>query len=369
MTYRSTWCEVDLNQFRQNIRILKQVAGTKMLQVVKANAYGHGLVRMSHEVVAAGADMVGVATIGEAEQLLDSKISVPVLIITPTDPEEIEWSVAHGVHFLAWRTDQFECALEVAAKYERVPLIHLEVDVGMARSGLSFSEFPGFVASMTPAMKSAVVAIAAHFYSAAMEDLAPAYRALDGFMECARVAEQYELRPLLHIANSTGTIRIPEARLGMVRMGVTGYGLSPSKFAVIPEGVAPVMTWMAKVTNVKHVEPGVGVSYAWEYVADQPHRVATLGIGYADNFHRHPPGVNRVLLGGVEVPVLGRVCMDQCIARIPDNLDVNVGDTAVIIGSQGNASITAADIALRWGTNTYDVVAGIRNRVPRIYNG
>ncbi len=369
MTYRSAWCEVDLVQFRQNIRTLKQVVGTQMLQVVKANAYGHGIVRMAQEAVAAGADMLGLATIGETEQLLKAGIDVPILMITPMDDEEIDFCVAHGVHFFVWRFDQFERAMLAAETHGHRPYLHVEIDAGMARSGVAMNKFESLLQSLTPAMRDSVVAYAAHFFSAAIEDLEPAYKSLSGFMKCAAIAKGMGLERMLHIANSTGALRIPEARLDMVRMGSAAYGIAPSKFAVMPEGVGWVMSLKANVTNVNSVEPGSGVSYAWEYVATEPHRIATIGLGYGDGIRRYPPCANSVLLSEVETLVLGRVCVDQFVVRVPDNAECNVGDTAVVIGRQGAAEITARDVSLRWGTNAYDVLMGLRNRIPRVYVG
>ena len=338
-----------------------------MLQTVKANAYGHGLVRIAHEAVAAGADMLGIATIGEADQLIASDVNAPLLMITPTDPEEIDFCVAHGVHFFVWRLDQFDRALAAAERYNRRPYLHIEIDVGMARSGVAAGNFADLLNSLTQPMREVVVALAAHFYSAAMEDLAPAYKSLEQFMSCAATAKAGGLDVMLHIANSTGTLRMPEARLDMVRMGAAAYGIAPSKFAPMPAGVDYPLSLYAKVTNVNEVSPGSGVSYAWEYVAADHHRIATIGIGYGDGIRRYPPGANTVLLGGVEAPVLGRVCVDQFIARIPDGVECRPGDTAVVIGAQGDAHISARDVSLRWGTNTYDVLMGIRDRIPRVY--
>ncbi|MGH8574776.1 MAG: alanine racemase, partial [Gammaproteobacteria bacterium] len=345
--------------------MLKQGAATKALLVVKANAYGHGLLRMASEAVAAGMDMLGVATIGEAEELIESGLSAPVLIMCALDDREIEFCVARDVHFFAWRAEHFDQAAAAADKYGSKPKIHIEVDTGMSRSGVDRSDFADLIGSLTPRKRDSIVGVSSHFHSADLECLDSAAWQLKEFLECVDIARAMGLAPLTHIANSPASIRLPVSRLDMVRLGVAAYGLAPSEYTALPAGLGPVLSWMARVTNVKTIPAGRGVGYGWRYVADRAERVATLGIGYADGYHRSPPGVNSVLIGGVEAPVVGSVFMDQCVFVVPENVCCAVGDTAVLIGRQGAKALTADDLAERWMTNSYDVVAGIRTRVPR----
>jgi alanine racemase len=367
--YRSSWCEIDLAQFRTNLRRLSQLAGTRTLLVVKANAYGHGLTRMAAEAVACGVDMLGVAAVVEADTLLREGLTAPILIMCALDGEEIDYCVAHGVHFLAWRGDHVRRAAEAAQRYGRRPAIHLEVDTGMSRSGVDVADFATLVDAIPPALRADIVGLATHFHSADLDDTASAQRQLASYQTCVEIARAKGLRPLLHVANSPGTIRLPASRLGMVRLGIAAYGLPPSDATPLPDGVAPVLSWKAKLTNVKDIERGRGVGYAWRYVAESKESVGTLAIGYADGLHRFPAGVNVALLGGQRAPVLGSVFMDQCVVRLPPGVGSEIGDVAVLLGRQGDEAITAEEIAERWGTNNYDVVSGIRGRVPRRYVG
>ena len=365
--YRSAWCEIDLVQFRANLVRLRRIAGTRTLLVVKANAYGHGLSRMATEAIASGVDALGVATIGEAHSLVEDGTRVPILIMCALDNVEIDYCVAQGVHFLAWRRDQFDRAAEAAERFDRRPNIHLELDTGMSRSGVDPTDFEMLIRSLSPAMRQAIVGLATHFHSADLESTDSAEEQLSQFLACASVAERMGLTPLLHVANSPGTIRLPASRLGMTRLGIAAYGLLPSECTPLPEGLAPVLSWKANVTNVKDLPEGRGVGYGWRHIAQIKESVGTLAIGYADGYQRFPLGVNSVLLGGVESPVLGSVFMDQCVVRLPTEVTAQVGDTAVLLGSQGAMRLTAEELAARWGTNNYDVVAGIRSRVPRRY--
>ncbi|HZM79168.1 MAG TPA: alanine racemase [Candidatus Limnocylindrales bacterium] len=368
-TYRSSWCDVDVLQFHANLRILRRVAGTGMLQVVKANAYGHGLVRMAQEAIRSGAvDMLGVATIGEADSLLDAGLDAPILIMCAMDDQEIDYCVAHNIHFLAWRRDHFDAAYTAASRYGKKPLVHLEADTGMARSGAGVAELANLLDDLPQQVLACIVGLASHFTSADLDDLTHSERQLKEFQESVDLVTKAGLKPLIHLANSPGALRLPDARMGMVRMGIAGYGLPPSDFTRLPDGVAPVLEWKANLTSVKEIGPGQGVGYAWKYIANRVERVATIGVGYADGLRRYPDGANVVLMdNGVSADVVGSVFMDQALLRVPEKVPAKVGDTVVLLGCSGDAMLTAEAIAQRWGTNNYDVVSGIRSRVPRQY--
>jgi alanine racemase len=365
--YRSSWCEIDLARFRQNLSQLRKQAGTKALLVVKANAYGHGLVPMSREAEAVGIDMLGVATVGEAFDLLEAGLSTPILVMCALDFAEIDYCVARGIHFMAWSNEHFRHAMKAAERYGSAPRIHVEVDTGMSRSGIAADELPSLLESLASEELQAIVGVMTHFHSADLAHIESAQNQLADFRQTFDVIIKAGLTPLFHAANSPGSIRLPESRLDMVRLGIAAYGLLPSDFTPLPAGVSPVLTWKANVTNVKRIEIGQGVGYAWKYVANESHQVATLGIGYADGFRRSPHGVNTTIVRGAEAAVIGSVFMDQCVFRVPNGLRCEVGDTTTVLGSDGGLNLTAERIAERWQTNNYDVVAGIRSRVPRRY--
>jgi alanine racemase len=367
---RNSWLEVDITQFRQNLTNIRARTRAKLLLVVKANAYGHGLVRMAQEAVAHGVVMVGVGTVNEAEQLVQAKLDAPILVLSPLLDDEIEYCVANGVHFLAWRLDHFAMAARAGQKSGRTPHIHIELDFGMARSGVNESQFVELLSQLDDDHLSMVYGMCAHYaFAAVAVDFEVLRPHVDAFNRCVAEIKARGVTPLRHLSNSAGTFRFPEGHLDMVRMGASAYGIISTKLFDIASVAQPVASWKAQVTNVNTVDAGAGVSYAWEYVAAERHRIATIGVGYADGFHRHPSGVNTVLVGGVEAPVLGRINMDQCVFRVPDDVDVKPGDEVVLLGKQGDAEITIPHIAQRWGTNGYDVLVGIRNRIPRIYLG
>ena len=368
--YRSSWCEVDLAQLRTNIRLIRKPLGTrKALLVVKANAYGHGIVPIAAEAEAAGIDMLGVATVGEAEWILDAGIETPMLIMCAMDPAEIEYAVAHGVNFMAWTTTHFDTARRAAEKYGVAPQIHLEIDTGMSRSGVDRDDVLQLLSDLSEPMRESIVGLMTHFHSADMPDLDSAKVQLAEFSRAVEVVHQYGIRPTVHVANSPGALRIPDSWMDMVRIGIAGYGLPPSEYTPLPDGVLPILNWVAQVTNTKSVPPGRGVGYAWRYIAETDVQVATLGVGYADGYRRAPLGVNVLRFKERDARVVGSVFMDQCLFLVPDGVGCSVGDTAVLVSSTPGSSQSAEAIAERWGTNNYDVVASIRNRVPRRYCG
>jgi alanine racemase len=367
---RNAWLEVDITQFRQNLTNIRARTSAKLFLVVKANAYGHGIVRMAQEAVAHGVVMVGVGTVNEAEQLVRAKLDAPILVLTPLMDDEIEYCVSNGVHFLAWRRDHFVAASRARAATGRTPHIHIELDFGMARSGVTETQFMELLSELDDDDLAMVYGMCAHYaFAAVAVDFDVLRPNVDAFNRCVTAIKARGVTPLRHVSNSAGTFRFPEGHLDMVRMGASAYGIISTKLFDISRVAVPVATWKALVTNVNTVEAGQGVSYAWEYVAPEPHRIGTIGLGYADGFHRHPSGVNAVLVGGIETPVLGRINMDQCVFRVPDGMDVRVGDEVVLLGKQGDAEITISQLAQRWETNGYDVLVGIRDRVPRIYLG
>lgn len=365
--YRSSWCEIDLSNLRTNIAALRKNAAPKALLVIKANAYGHGILGIAKEAQACGIDMLGAATIGEAETIQGAGVTTPILIMCAMDSTEIDYCVANDVHFMAWNKDHFRQAAESAVKYKKQPKIHLEIDTGMCRSGIVPENLEQLFDKLDTADLANIVGVMTHLHSADLEDTKSSIGQLTRFKTIFDLIENAGISPIFHAANSPGTMRIPEAHFDMVRLGVAAYGIAPSEYSPLQETMEPVLSWKANITNIGTIEPGNGVGYAWRYIADKQETLGTLGVGYADGYRRAPMGVNTILVGNSEAPVVGSVFMDQCCFKIPESMTCNVGDTVTLLGSQGDLSITSDDIAEKWMTNNYDVVASIRNRVPRRY--
>lgn len=368
-TKRNTWLEVDLKQLSANLRIIKEVAGVPVLVVVKANAYGHGLIECAQTVVESGASMLGVATVCEALALRQAGITADILRITAYGLDEVPEMVAANTHFLCWEEAQLQAANDAAAHLGTNAKLHLQIDTGMGREGLFAKDALEFAHRVKSAYKHVqMVGITSHFYLADGNDTAPVEDQYRAFVTALTALEQAGLRPpLAHIANSPALLRFPHTRFDMVRSGVITYGLPYEQGFDLPVGIAPIASWKARLVSIRQLPPGHVVSYGGQYVTAGTETIGILPVGYADGLHRFPRNANCVLLRGRRIPTVGRICMDQCMIRIPDDLQVSVGEEVVILGHQGGLEIDSLDIAERWGTNNYDVLCNISARVPRVF--
>lgn len=368
-TKRNTWLDVDLAQLGRNFQIIQREAGVPVLVVVKANAYGHGLVECARTLAATGARMFGVATVCEAMALRHAGITTDILRITAYGPDEVPDMVASDIQFFCWEEEHLRLANEAALELRKIARLHLQIDTGMGREGLFAEQALDFAKLARRYGNIELVGITSHFYLADSDDTSSVERQYRNFMSAVSALEREGLRPpIAHLANSPGLLRFPQARLDMVRSGVITYGLPYEEGFPLPEGIRPIATWKARIVSVKTLPPGHVVSYGGQYVTAGFETIAILPVGYADGLHRFPRNVNHVLLQGRRVPTVGRICMDQAMIRIPDDLRASVGDEVVIIGRQQDNEIDSLDVAKRWGTNNYDVLCNISPRVPRIFS-
>lgn len=368
----SCWFEVDLGQFRKNIQIIEEFTGTPVLVVLKSNAYGHGLVPCAKAAVESGARMLGVATYGEAAMLRDHGIEADILRITAYHPDEIPFMIAHDIDFFVWNAELVDFVRDFAQKLQKKAKIHLKIDTGMGRLGV----FPEKAAELAKKIANCnditFVGVATHFHSAEAEDSAVSQKQINLFNGAVEQMKADQTLPdMVHMANSRGLLKFPGAHYNMVRSGIVTYGIGYEPGFDLLEGMKPIGQWKARVVSVRDLPAGHGVSYGQTYVTGKEEKVAIVPVGYGDGLHRTPPDRNRFLIGGRELPVAGRVCMDQCMVIIPDDMDVQVGDDVVVMGDQHiegeTHSITARDISLRWETNRHEVLVSIDPRVPRVY--
>ncbi|MBK7625286.1 MAG: alanine racemase [Kineosporiaceae bacterium] len=373
----SCWVEVDLDAIRGNVAIARRVSGTAVMAVVKADGYGHGAVPVARAALDGGASWLGVARAGEALQLRAAGIETPLLMLGYTPPGAMTELVAADVSLTIWTTAHLEQASAAAATARRPASVHLKIDTGMTRVGvrpedaralatqLVTSEdvvlqgiFTHFACADEPDPSAGVTAGQQQRFAATLTSVAPVFAELDA---------AGRPRPLVHAANSAATFAVPEAAHDLVRFGIAMYGLSPGEAVRLPDGVRPALRWSTVLARVEQVPPGEGVSYGHRYHTTARQRIGTIPVGYADGWRRVDG--NEVLVGGRRVPVLGRVCMDQCMIDLDGVPEAEIGDEVVLIGSQDGAGgtdrITADDVAARWGTIGYEVVCGIGRRVPR----
>lgn len=363
---------VDLGAIAQNLRATRALLppGVDIIAVVKANAYGHGAVEVARALAAAGARRFAVAYVEEGLLLRDAGIAAPILLLGPTPPEAAEEVVAHRLSPVVFDLALAE-RLSAAAVRAGCPVaVHLEVDTGMARQGVSPPEAPAMAGKLAHLPGLRLEGLMSHFATADAEDLSAARQQLALFLDVDRAIRAAGI-PISwrHLANSAGLLGLPEAHLELVRPGILLYGYPPSPRWAGRAPLRPALTLRTRIAALRQVPRGQGISYGHTFVAPHDLRVATLPIGYADGLSRHLSNRGAVLVRGRRAPILGRVCMDVTLVDVTNIPGAAVGDEVIVIGRQGESSITADEVAAAAGTISYEILAGIGPRVPRAYTG
>ncbi|MEN9938142.1 MAG: hypothetical protein RLZZ387_4721, partial [Chloroflexota bacterium] len=363
---RPTWARIDLDAVAHNARRLREIAGVPLIAVLKADAYGHGAVRVGRAALSAGAAMLAVATLGEARALREAGIAAPILVLGYTPPWQAREVALLGVACALFDMDTARALAEAGAALGRPVRAHVKVDTGMARLGLAPEEAAPFLRSLRGLGDGLVVeGLYTHFATADSADESFAREQLRRFRATLAEVEAAGLRPpIVHAANSAGLLRLPEARLDMVRPGIALYGLRPSAETPLPPDMRPALSFHSEVAQVRELPVDTPVSYGGAYRTPRPARIATVPVGYADGLRRSPPW-REMLVRGARAPVVGRITMDYAMLDVTDVPGVRRGDPVVIIGRQGNECISAEEVAGWLGTISYEVVATILPRVPR----
>ncbi|MGQ9828301.1 MAG: alanine racemase [Roseiflexus sp.] len=361
---RPTWVRIDLDAIRDNVRVLRSIAGVPVMAVLKADAYGHGAVRAARAALAGGAVALAVATLGEARTLREAGIGAPVLVLGYTPPWQVEQAARLGVTITIFDHDVVRACAAVAGTGMTVS-VHVEVDTGMARTGVSIDELGSFLRLLIETPGVRVEGLYTHFADADAADPGAAEAQLRRFQCALDAVSSAGLRPpIVHAANSAALLRLPEARFDMVRPGIACYGLAPSPWVALPTALRPALSFHSEVAQVRDLPPGTPVSYGGTFVTQRRSRIATIPVGYADGMRRTPPW-REVLVRGRRAPIVGRICMDYAMIDVTDHADVRRGDLVTLIGAQGDECITVDEVARWLGTIVYDVVATILPRVPR----
>ena len=364
----STWLEIDTAAIQNNIHQIQTITQRPVMAVVKANGYGHGMVEAARAAAAAGAAWCAVARIDEALALRQAGIRLPILVMGFCPPERAAEAAHQHIRLSVYDlTLARQMAEQVAPTGSRLRL-HVKVDTGMGRLGVMPAGALDLVSWLAGQEALEVEGIFTHF-ARADEPAQPETDAqIDTFIEVLHSLSSTGLRPpLVHAANSAASLYFPRAYFDMVRPGIAIYGLHPSPDAPLPPSFRPALSWKARLASVKMLPAGQGIGYGHRYVTAGEERIGVLPVGYADGLRRQV-GVNAVLVNGRKVPVVGGVCMDQCMLQLDEVPAAQPGDEVVLIGSQGEAARTAEEIAQSWGTVNYDVVCGLAARVPRFYD-
>jgi len=364
---RPTWIELDVEALARNVRCFQQVCQVPVMAVLKADAYGHGAVRVARIVSQNGVNSLGVACLSEAKALREAGIECDILVLGYTPPWQAREAVRHRITCTVFGREEAEALSRAAVALDRIAKVHVKVDTGMARLGLWPEKAVWYLEWLGSLPGLEVEGVFSHFGSADEADCSYARLQLGRFQELLRQLGRAGLRPpVAHIANTAAALTIPESRLDMVRVGIGLFGLRPSEHVALPSGCKPVLSFKTTVAQVKEVPEGIFVGYGQETLIERPTTIAVIPVGYADGFRRSPRNWGEVIIRGVRCPIIGNVCMDQTMVDVTEVAGVRRGDEVVLIGSQGDVSISVDEVACRLGTIGYEVVSGILARVPRL---
>lgn len=367
------WLEIDVHALAHNISETKRIISpkTEIMAVVKANGYGHGAPVASRIFLENGATRLGVSTIEEACQLRKDGIMAPILILNHTEPEQLDAVIIHSVSQTISSLEQAVTISRRAVSLSETGVVHIKIDTGMGRLGIFPHEDSMKIIEKIISLPCLVVeGIFTHFATSDAADNTFTIEQYSRFLSVLRQLEERKISiPIKHAANSAAVINHGPTHLDMVRPGIMLYGLYPS-----PEmnkgkvSLRPAMTLKSRISYIKEVPSGVSLSYGRTYTTSKRQRIATLPIGYADGFNRSFSNNTSVLVHGQKCPVVGRICMDQCMLDVTGiKPDVIVGDEVVLLGKQGELEITADDWANVSGTINYEVVTTFGSRILKTY--
>ena len=359
MDYFRTHTEINLEAIRRNAETIKASTGKQLIAIVKADAYGHGVVPVI-EMLRPVADMFAVATIEEGVALRQAGIRDPILVLFSSLPEQAAHIVAHG---LTPTIGDWEFANRLNDVASKIVSIHVNINTGMNRSGIYWTEAAQFLNRLKTLHRLNVEGVFTHLATADETDKRFVFVQLKRFSSVLEKVSNGSA--LVHAANSAAALAIPEAHFDAVRPGLSLYGIYPAPERTIQ--LEPALTWKARIGWIGSLSKGEGVSYGLRYKAPRETRVVMVQVGYGDGYPRALSGVGEVLIGGARRPIVGRVCMDVSVVRLASTDNVSVGDEVVLIGKQGDAEITVDELAHRAGTISYEILTQIGARVPKNY--
>jgi len=367
--YLETFCEIDLDAFAGNLEAIKKKIGDReIILAVKANAYGHGVVPICREALSCGVKRFGVATLNEGVQLRDAGVDGEIIILTPPAMEQIPSVIYHSLTPNVVSRLFAEALSAHAVKVGAEVSIHIEVDTGMGRSGIPWYDAVGEIVAIAMLPNIKIAGIFTHFPVAdsdAESDVEFTRLQIRRFSHILSTLTEFKLNiPLVHVSNSAGILAHPIVG-NAVRPGLLAYGLYPSEKMRKTIDVKPILSLKTRVIQIRDFPPGTSISYGRTYITDRRTRVAVIRAGYGDGLRRALSNRGEVLIRGKRRPIVGRVCMDTTMVEVDDN--VKLDDEVVIIGSQGNESITADEHAKWCTTINYEIITGISERVKRVY--
>ncbi len=369
---RPTVAEINLNRLTDNYQaIQRHVAPAQVMPILKANAYGHGLVPVAQHLQTLDVPYLGVAFLEEGILLREAGVTTPILVLGGILGNQVPYFLQHNLTLTASSVEKLNQINDAARAMGVQARVHLKVDTGMERIGIHYYNADSLLEAALSCEHCLVEGIFSHFANADAADLSSAQIQLERFQQVLSFYEKRGLPPLSlrHIANSGAILQLPPTHLDMVRAGILLYGVYPT--ADIPRTipVRPALTWKSRVVYFKVVQPGHPVSYGSSWHSDHMVRVVTVPVGYGDGYFRRMSDQAQVLIRGRRYPVVGRICMDQMMVNIKWETAYN-NDEVILLGeSENGATITCEELAEWAGTIPYEILTNINTRVSRVYTG
>jgi alanine racemase len=364
------WVEIDQAALYHNVQQLKKLLAhpTQLMAVVKADAYGHGATVVARTVLEAGAGGLCVATLQEGIQLRQAGIEAPILLLGAINTPEQVQAIAH------WQLQPTVCTPQQALVFsetlsdlKKTLSVHLKLDTGMSRLGMPWQEATEFVQLVQRLPYLEMKSVYSHLATADSLDQTVMRSQHQRFEEAiAQLHEAGITPPCLHLANSAATLTDPALHYDFVRVGLALYGLYPAEHLRPTVDLKPVMQVKARVTQVKTIPPGTGVSYGYQFIADRQLRLAVVGIGYADGIPRNLSNKMTVLIRGQQIPQIGAITMDQLMLDVSEIPDLQTGEVVTLIGQDRDVQISADDWAQSLGTISWEILCSFKHRLPRV---
>jgi alanine racemase len=366
------WVEIDNSALLNNVREIRRLLApqTAMMAVVKADAYGHGAIDVARTVVAAGVEWLAVATVPEGIELRQAQIVAPILVLGAVNSDVqiqalVKWDLQPTICSIEQAT-QISKAM-VASRADSPLVVHLKLDTGMSRLGTDWQQAVDFFSEVETLPYLQIGGLYSHLATAEDIDttiLERQFALFDRATTAIRTAGH--ALPLLHLANSAGILASERLHYDLVRPGLILYGVYPAPHFRSQIALEPVLSVKARISQVKDIAAGTGVSYGYRFIADRDMRLAVVGIGYADGIPRRLSGRMQVAIRGRSIPQIGAITMDQIVLDVSQISDLQVGEIVTVLGRDGATQITVDDWANELGTISWEILCGFKHRLPRV---
>lgn len=362
------WVEIYLDHLVNNYKIIKKkVKKAKIMAAIKADAYGHGAIEVARILESRGVYMFGVASVEEGIELRQAGIASKILILSPILYSQIDAAIKYELIPTISEFQFFKILDKKLKTLGKQILVHIEIDTGMARTGISFDNARESIRKMNSSPCVKIEGIFSHFPLAG-SDGAFTKKQIIKFRSLVKDLRRYKINPsCVHLANSSGIFKHTDSHFNLVRPGIALYGLTSSPEVHYTKGLLPVMALKSRVVNIRNAKTNTPVSYNHTFVTKRKSRIATISVGYGDGYPRALSNVGEVLVKGVRAPIIGIICMDLIMVDVTDIQGVKVGDIVTLIGKDGNEEIRVEECANKSHTIVYEITSGIGPRVARVF--